>query len=255
MPVRDISLWDEILHDTSIRVHPLPAGTNAGDARNSAIEHSLGSYLLCLRPDYRLDPKYLSSVLAKLNEPAGQDIAYGDYIRLPNRENRAIKSGYVPLPDFNHDLLRTSNILGPAVLFRREVWEESDGFRDNTVYTEWDFWVQAALRGREFVHVSYPLASCDNRPTTFRERAEDARGKAMIVINNQAYFHMHTVRWAMAYLRGDAWASSWAFMRLPGPMDVSRMMFEHNVQRMGASHIIDKAIREFPARAKNATSI
>lgn len=254
LPVRDIVLWNDILHDGSIRITPLPPGTAPGESANKTIRSSTGSYLLCLRPDYRVDPNFFSTVLQTMADNPDIDVAYPDYIRLPYKGNRSVKNGYTPLPDFSHDLLRTGNFLGPAVMFRREVWDASDGFRDNTTYSQWDFWVQAALRGFGFEHIPYPLASCDHRPVTFRERAEDARNKAMIVVNNQAYFHLHTVRWALAHLRGDAWAASWDFMHLPGPVDVSKMMFEHNVRRMRGGAMTQKAVKTFPGD-RNARTI
>lgn len=256
LPVNDLTVWDTILEHGSVRIAPLPSDMTAGEAKNRTISLATGSHILCLRPDYRLDPQYFSTILPRLEASPEISIVYADYIRLPQKYSQnTVKSGYVPLPDFSHELLRTGNILGPAVLFKNEVWQESEGFRDNTVYSEWDFWIQAALRGYEFSHVSYPLSSCEHRATSFRERAEDAGGKALVVINNQGYFHMHTVRWALAFLRGDAWASSWAFMRLPGPMDVTKMMFEHNIQRMGGTRLTNRALGKLSSDHRSARTI
>ena len=205
-------------------------------ARNTAAAAANGDLLLFLRPDYRLDSKYLTTTLSVLADHPETDIVYTDYIRLASKNNGTTHSGMVQLPHFSENLLQSRNFLGPAVLLTRNAWESTQGFRDNTVYRDWDIWVQAALSGNNFFHVNYPLASCEHRKITFRERAEDGRCKAMIVINNLSYYHAHTVRWALSYLRGDSWAEAYSFMTIPGPMDVTKMMHDFNMQ-IGRAHV------------------
>ena len=239
------SIWSAITGTEDVSLLTVDNDATPAQARNSAVEASRGDLLLLLRPDFRLDPKYLTTALPLFADNPDVDVMYADYIRLSPRGESAGRPGMVQLPDFDDTLLQTRNFIGPAVMLRRTAWETAQGFRDNTVYRDWDLWVQLAAAGNEFFHVNYPLASCEHAKVSFRERAEDGRCKAMIVINNQSFFHMHTVRWALSYLRGDAWAQSFGFMSIPGPMDVTRMMHEHAVQKMGSSILAEEAIRQF----------
>ncbi len=218
------SIWSAITDIEDISLLTMNSNTTPAQARNAAIKAARGDLLLLLRPDYRLDPKYLTTALPLFADNPDIDIMYTDYIRLVPKNASSGRPGMVQLPDFDETLLQTRNFIGPAVMFRRRAWETTQGFRDNTIYRDWDLWVQMASAGNTFYHVNYPLASCEHAKTTFRERAEDGRCKAMIVINNQAYFQMHTVRWALSYLRGEAWAQAYGFMTIPGPMEVTRML-------------------------------
>jgi len=74
----------------------------------------------------------------------------------------------------------------------------------------------------------------------------------MIVINNQSFFHVHTVRWALAYLRGEAWAQAYNFMVIPSAMDVTRMVHESAMKQMGTDIIAQRAIRQFELEPHSA---
>jgi len=239
------SIWSAITGTDDVTLLTMDEDTTPANARNSAVAASNGELLLFLRPDFRLDPKYLTTALPLFADNPDVDVMYPDYIRLMPKGETAGRPGMIQLPDFDQALLQTRSFIGPAVMLRRSAWETTQGFRDNTVYRDWDLWTQLANAGNEFFHVNYPLASCEHAKISFRERAEDGRNKAIIVINNQSFFHMHTVRWALSYLRGDAWAQSFGFMSIPGPMEVTRMMHEHTVQQMGSTALAEEAIRQF----------
>ncbi|MGL1862087.1 MAG: glycosyltransferase [Pseudodesulfovibrio sp.] len=239
------SIWSAITDLDTIKLVNVDKGTTVSQARNEAVKHSTGEFLVFLRPDYRLDPKYLTTAFSVFDDYPEADVMYADYIRLAPKKNSAIRPGMVQLPDFDEALLQSANILGPAVMLRREAFDRTQGFKDNTIYRDWDMWVQVAATGGAFCHVDYPLSSCEHEKVSFKHRAEDGRFKSMIVINNQSYFHMHTIKWALSYLRGEGWAQAYNFMTIPGPMDVSRMMTEFNMKQMGTDVIAQEAIRQF----------
>jgi len=247
-----LEAWTAIAGTKAIRLMTTAPDTPKGEALNHAVEDSSGRLLLFMRPDYRLDAKFLTTALSVLSEFPDAEVMYADYIRMARDKGQGMGSGLVRLPDFDDRLLQTVNFLGPAVLLRRRAWERIHGFRDNTTYRFWDLWVQAASAGCSFFHVNYPLASCETAKIPFRERAEDGRRKAMLVINNQAYFHMHTVRWALAYLRGDGWAQAFSFMTIPDSIEVTRMMHEHTMRSMGTDTLVRKAIRQFDMATRQA---
>jgi len=244
-PASAPSAWAAITGTDSIILLNVDNGASPAQARNAAVAVAEGDLLVFLRPDYRLDPKYLTTALPLFAENPDLDVMYPDYIRLAPKRASAGRPGMVQLPDFDDSLLQGRNFIGPAVMLRREAWDATRGFRDNTIYRDWDLWVQLAAAGRTFFHVNYPLASCEHAKVTFRERAEDGRCKAMIVINNQSFFHMQTIRWALSYLRGESWAQAFAFMTIPGPMEVTRMFQEHAMHQMGTDVLAREAIRQF----------
>lgn len=239
------TIWKAITGIEDISLVEVDNDTVPAAARNKAVDASRGELLLFLRPDYRLDPKFLTTAYSVIEDYPETDIMYADYIRLAPKNDRSVRPGMIQLPDFDDTLLQTRNFLGPAVLMRREAFERTAGFRDNTFYRDWDLWIQAAITGSAFYHVSYPLASCEHAKVSFRERAEDGRCKAMIVINNQSFFHVHTVRWALAYLRGESWAQAFNFMVIPSAMDVTKMVHDSAMKQMGTDIIAQRAIRQF----------
>lgn len=238
------SMWSAITGIDTIKLLNVDDNATVALARNLAASHSTGEFLLFLRPDYRLDPKYLTTAFSVFKEYPEADVMYTDYIRMAPR-NSSTQPGMAQLPDFGESLLQARNILGPGVMMRREAFERTEGFRDSTFYREWELWIQLANTGSSFYHVDYPLTSCEHNKVSFRERAEDGRCKAMIVIKNQSYFHMHTVRWALSYLRGEPWAEAFSFMVIPSAMEVTRMLHAHNMKAMGTDVLAQEAIRQF----------
>ncbi|CCH47364.1 glycosyltransferase [Pseudodesulfovibrio piezophilus] len=239
------SIWSAIAGIEAIHLIPAPKTLSPSEARNLAAQSAQGDLILFVRSDYRLDPKYLTTVLSVYESSPEADIVYTDYIRLAPRKASSIRPGMVQLPDFDESLLQSRNILGPAVSMRREAFERTDGFKNNTIYRDWEMWIQAANTGSRFFHINYPLASCEHVKISFRERAEDGRCKAMIVINNQAFFHIHTVKWALSYLRGESWAQAAHFMVIPTAVEVSRMIHEFHMKTMGTDVLAQEAIRQF----------
>ncbi|BCS87448.1 glycosyltransferase [Pseudodesulfovibrio sediminis] len=251
-PSSALSTWKAITGIDAVRLFTADQNANVAVARNAAAETTESDLLLFLRPDYRLDPKYMTTAFAVFEDHPNTDLMYADYIRLAPRNDRNARPGMIQLPSYRDELLQTRGFLGPAVIMTHTAWESTQGFREHSMYQDWDMWVQAALAGNEFYHVSYPLASCEHRKVSFRERAEDGRSKAMIVINNQGFFHMHTVRWALAYLRGESWSEAFGFMTIPGPMDVTRMLHDHAMKTMGTDIMAKKAIHQFDQTAINS---
>ncbi|QJB57993.1 glycosyltransferase [Pseudodesulfovibrio sp. zrk46] len=249
-PPSSESIWSAITGLDNVSLFMVDNDATPAQARNTSAEKAKGDFLLFLRPDYRLDPKYLTTAFSVFSDYPEVDIMYTDYIRMAPKGGSS-RPGMVQLPDFDESLLQTHNILGPGVFMRKEAFQRTDGFRDNTVYRDWDFWIQTANVGSTFYHVNYPLTSCEHNKLSFRERAEDGRYKAMIVINNQSYFHVHTVRWALSYLRGEAWAQAFSFMVIPSAVEVTRMMHDFQMKQMGTDVLAQEAIRQFDSSPLN----
>ncbi len=199
----------------------LTHGGRPGPVRNHGLARSSGRLLLCLDPDDRLAPGYLAACLEGLESNPSASMAYTDYI---HDESGAART--VCLPDFDADLLQNQNILPPSALFRRRVWEDSEGFRNNTAYEDWDFWVQAAAKGHAGVRVAKPLFTHvihgDN--FSFSAQKDDARSKAAIVLNNQDFFPAAVRYWARGVLAGEPWAHPFPRGIIPCLEDVTTLL-------------------------------
>lgn len=158
-------------------------------------------------------------------------IACVDYI-----EESPAGSRVVRVPDFHPDLLRTQNLFHTTSLMRREVWLASRGFRAETAYEDWDFWVQAAMAGFGVVRVAEPLLHYVFHDANYSHaaRADDGRAKARIVRDNPAFFESEVRAWARALLRGEPWAVPFTRGVIPRAADI-RALRELFVARMGAA--------------------
>ncbi|NHZ47487.1 glycosyltransferase family 2 protein, partial [Nitratidesulfovibrio liaohensis] len=158
-------------------------------------------------------------------------IACVDYI-----EETPAGSRVVQVPDFHPDLLRTQNLFPTTSLMRREVWLASRGFRTETAYEDWDFWVQAAMAGFSVVRVAQPLLHYVFHDANYSHaaRADDGRAKARIVRDNPAFFESEVRAWARALLCGEPWAVPFTRGVIPRAADI-RALRELFVARMGAA--------------------
>lgn len=181
-----------------------------GPVRNAGFAEARAPLVLCLDPDDIPGPDYLAACLDALAAHPEAHLAYTDYTHAEDGQTRNIA-----LPDFDPALLRVQNILPPAAMIRREVWEASAGYRDNTAYEDWDFWIQAAAGGFGFVRVPGArfVHAMHGANFSYAARRDDARAKAAIVLNTPAFFPAGVRHWAAAVLAGDPWAD-------PGPRGI-----------------------------------
>ncbi len=125
------------------------AQENAGlaAARNRGIREARGRYLLPLDADNRLCPGFPAAAAAVLDAAPEVGVVYGD------REEFGLRSGRVPVQEFDLDGLLRSNFIDACAVFRRAVWEEGGGY-DGAMpaqgWEDWDLWIGAAERGWRF---------------------------------------------------------------------------------------------------------
>jgi glycosyltransferase involved in cell wall biosynthesis len=181
------------------RVLSLPRTGRPGPVRNAGLAEARGLALLTLDPDDELLPDFLPRCLEALDQ--GADAAYADYLREEAGEQRIVR-----LRPYHKLLLANQNILPPTALFRRELWDNGARFRTDTMYEDWDFWIQLALHGASFTHVAEPLYRYRVHDTNFSlaAREHDVQSKARIVMDNAAFFPSWTVAWARGALRSGA---------------------------------------------------
>ena len=191
-----------------------------GLTRNAGLTRAEGNFLVCLDPDDLLLPEYLEYCVETLESEPNADIAYTDYIEATETGERTVM-----LPDFDPALLRAQNILPPTAMLHRAVWEGSRGYRDNTAYEDWDFWVQVAARGCCFKRLGLPLYRYMVHDANFSLTARELDGlaKAAIVDNNPSFFDPAVRQWARALFREDPWAAPFTRGVIPRSQDVARL--------------------------------
>lgn len=183
--------------------------------RNAGASLATGDLFVFLDADDALEPGFLSSLLEAVED--GADIAYCDY-----SEQGPERSRIVRLTDFDPDILRTQNIPTMGAIMRRGVFDALGGFRDNTAYEDWDFWVRAAYQGFRFLRVPLPLYRYCHHSLNFSvaARAQDGPAKAAIVCNTPNFFPPEVRRWAKAVLEGKPWAQPFGRGLIPREQDV-----------------------------------
>jgi len=127
----------------------------------------------------------------------------------------------VRIRPFSAEQLARFNPVGPAVLVRRETWKRLGGLRSSVQLTMWDFWLRLALSGGGIARVPELLAFCP--PLHTLPPWQDGQAKALLVAAIPGAFEPDVCRWALALLRGDAWAQSFATGVIPAPRDVQAM--------------------------------
>ncbi|MGE4263450.1 MAG: glycosyltransferase family 2 protein [Desulfovibrio sp.] len=130
---------------------------------------------------------------------------------------------------FNTEQLARLNPIGPAALVRREAWQRLGGLRPSVQLNMWDFWLRMALSGGNIARVPELLAFC--RPLHTLPPWQDGQAKALLVAALPGAFEPDVCRWALAHLRGDAWAQPFATGVIPAPRDVQAMFAGQPPQR------------------------
>ncbi|TIH19173.1 glycosyltransferase family 2 protein [Marinifilum sp. JC120] len=197
-----------------------PRSGRPGPVRNHGLEQATGKYLLCFDPDDELLPEFLATCIGFLEANPKISVVFSDYL-----ETSPHKSFHRSLPDFNPLHLRTQNTIATAALYRRELWDGGVRYRDNTVYEDWEYWVQCLMAGGKFKRIGQPLYIHHVHESNFSHQAEkeDGAAKARIVLNNPGFFHQSVVLWANEHLRGRAHAPSFQRGYIPTADDLLKL--------------------------------
>lgn len=117
----------------------------AGDNRNFGIREARGRHICCLDADDILDPAYLECALFTL------EFGDADFAFPCTQEFGAASVRWMTSDPQWPDVIRV-NTVSTVALFRREIWEQTGGFRDwglgaEYVPEDWDFWIRAVAAG------------------------------------------------------------------------------------------------------------
>ena len=114
-------------------------------ARNSAIRHAKGTYILPVDADDKIADTLIEKAVEVLKN--NDNIrAVGCRARMFGAINKEWK-----LPPFSHALLARKNMIPATALYRKADWERCGGYCEEEIYREdWDFWLSMMELGGDF---------------------------------------------------------------------------------------------------------
>jgi glycosyltransferase involved in cell wall biosynthesis len=160
-------------------------------ARNLAVEHARGEYILPLDADDWLAPDYLAKTVPILDAEPEVGIVH-TWIGLVGGHHGVWKTGRFALPDL---LVRCT--IHVTSLYRRALWVDVGGYDPAFVETaeDWDFWLRAVSRGWKAREVSEVLAyyqrSATSRERKARQPGISGRVMRRIVTKHRALYGEH----------------------------------------------------------------
>jgi glycosyltransferase involved in cell wall biosynthesis len=160
-------------------------------ARNLAVEHARGEYILPLDADDWLAPDYLAKTVPILDAEPDVGIVH-TWIGLVGGHHGVWKTGRFALPDL---LVRCT--IHVTSLYRRALWVDVGGYDPAFVETaeDWDFWLRAVSRGWKAREVSEVLAyyqrSATSRERKARQPGISGRVMRRIVTKHRALYGEH----------------------------------------------------------------
>lgn len=106
-------------------------------ARNNAIVHSLGKYILPVDADDLLHPTCIEKMVTYLEQHPECSLVTCDVQYFGARTDRMI------LPDYSFDTLLCMNCMVCTSMFRREDFDKTSGYNQNmrNGLEDWDFWL------------------------------------------------------------------------------------------------------------------
>ncbi|MDE6250278.1 MAG: glycosyltransferase [Alphaproteobacteria bacterium] len=114
-------------------------------ARNTAIKHAHGKYILPLDSDDKISPDFLEKASDYLDQNPDAGIVGGQ------TEFFGTKSGIWDMGTYSYLQMLRVNILVCSHMFRRDDWETVGGYNPNMKYglEDWNFWLDILSLGRK----------------------------------------------------------------------------------------------------------
>lgn len=135
---------------------------NAGQAaaRNNAIEHSKGKYILPVDADDLIKADYIQKAVAILEKNQDVKIVYCEANFFGER------SGKWNLPDFTMEEFLIDNIIFCTALFRKKDFNLTKGYNSQIVkgFEDWDLWISLLETGGEVYKIPEVLFFYRIRP-------------------------------------------------------------------------------------------
>jgi glycosyltransferase involved in cell wall biosynthesis len=204
--------------------HPAPV-------RNKGLARAKGALLFAMDADDLIDAEFLRACREMLDYRPSVDLVYTAQ-KIVHEDGR-IPPQTILLPCATPHLLSWQNVVTSPAVFRRTVWEKSQGFRSDTMYEDWDFWVQAAAAGFRFGRIESALFTYWKHGASFTSHAveNDRISKVRIVADNPALFHISVRKWASLVLAGHT-VEPFPRGIIPLPQDAMALLANHTRSTM-----------------------
>ncbi|MDR9487984.1 glycosyltransferase [Salibacter sp.] len=120
--------------------------------RNNLIKKAKGKYILPVDPDNTISNDYIQKGIEILESHDEVGVVYSDVIHFDEEKETRVK-----LPDLEPGRLLVVNYIDNCAVFRKEIWEKSNGYDQNmpkSGYEDWDMWMNALEQGWSFYHIN-----------------------------------------------------------------------------------------------------
>jgi glycosyltransferase involved in cell wall biosynthesis len=126
-----------------LRLIRLPQRAGPAAARNVAIDHANGKYILPLDADDHILPGYAAKASAMLDGDNSLQIVYC------RAELFGIERGPWKLPPFDANRFVLANPIFATAMFRRDFWKRVGGYSENMTHgmEDYDFWMKILAAG------------------------------------------------------------------------------------------------------------
>lgn len=173
-------------------------------ARNTGIRAAQGQYILPLDADDLIEPTMLAKCVGILDCAPHLSMVYTDQTHFDEQGNTWAAHSL----DWNYAEELSYNQVCVCCLFRRAMWEEVGGYREDCVGAEdWDFWIKCGERG----HLGWRIPE-----QLFRYRKHGASLsvtdaprhdylKADLILHHPHLYAESRVRWARGAKAGYEW--------------------------------------------------
>ncbi len=149
---------------------------NAGPAaaRNNAIKHATGKYILPIDADDLLHPNYIEQAVEVLENNSNVKVVGC------NVEMFGERTGMCKYPPYSLSLLARKNMIPISAMYRKSDWERVGGYCEEIIAREdWEFWISILKNGGEYVIL--PLVGFKYRIRANSKRLSDRKLKRHVV--------------------------------------------------------------------------
>lgn len=148
-------------------------------ARNNAIAVAKGKYILPVDADNRIRKDFIQKATLVLENNNIIDIVYSHGMLFGEEE------GIKYQRSFNLQALMLDNYIDTCALFKKEVWENVEGYDESMKngYEDWEFWLHAAFKGFNFYHIDEILFDYRMLSTSRNNRVKADKSKTNAIMD------------------------------------------------------------------------